>query len=197
MYTMEHLDGECKNQYLETSFVYSTDLYSGVSGMYCIYGLKLGNGSYNLVVNDARILTENYDFLQQTFAMSCKPELRKGKRYSFTTVQCTALGANLTEVYMSFIGEKSTTKIVIQEDENGVIRWDSWFYPEAKMLYKVSDATNETGDNSITTSNILLLIIVIVVIVIIVIVVIAIIMALSAKRNQSAKKLPTQPTTQK
>ena len=165
--------------------------------MYCIYGLKLGNGSYNLVVKDARILTENYDFLQQTFAMSCKPELRKGKRYSFTTVQCTALGANLTEVYLSFIGEKSTTKIVIQEDENGVIRWDSWFYPEAKMLYKVSDTTNETGDNSITTSNILLLIIVVVVIVIIVIVVIAIIMALSAKRNQSAKKLPTQPTTQK
>ena len=33
VYTVEHLDEECKNQFLETSFVYSTELSSEVSGM--------------------------------------------------------------------------------------------------------------------------------------------------------------------
>ena len=33
VYTVEHLDEECKNQFLETSFVYSTELSSEVSGI--------------------------------------------------------------------------------------------------------------------------------------------------------------------
>lgn len=33
VYTVEHLDEECKNQYLETSSVYSAELSSEVSGM--------------------------------------------------------------------------------------------------------------------------------------------------------------------
>lgn len=126
--------------------------------------------------------------------MSCVPELQNGKRYSFTTIQCMAIGSDLTEVYLSFIGDKGTSTFDIQKEENGAIRWDSYFYPETKTLYKVSDATNETGDNSITTSSILL-IVVVVVIVIVVIVVVAIILVFLSKRNQPAKKLPTQSTT--
>lgn len=126
--------------------------------------------------------------------MSCVPELQNGKRYSFTTTQCMALGYDLTEAYLSFIGYKATTIFVMQKEENGAIRWDSYLYPEIKTLYKVSDATNETGDTSITTSSILL-IVVVVVIVIVVIVVVAIILVFLSKRNQPAKKLPTQSTT--
>ena len=49
--------------------------------------------------------------------MSCVPELQNGKRYSFTTVQCMAIGSDLTEVYLSFIGYQSTTNFDIQKED--------------------------------------------------------------------------------